>query len=588
MKLNLSCLLILYFFSSLAFGHVLNLSDSGESIKWPSGTAIIDVYANYDNSSMSKEDARVIVAASVAQWNEKSAMKINLHETTDAASALASNGRNEIYFSSNLSFFANGAVVGITQISSNVYTNDIIEADIILNESRGPIFSTDSMDSYYLGNVVTHELGHLLGLAHGETHKSTMFYALFKGQHTLHDDDIAGINHLYPNGERNGQISGQIVGGPSLIGIKGANVEAISTLTGRVAASAISDKSGNFNIKGLLTDDQYYLYVRPVELLENLPSYYIGAKKNFCTGGAFYRGGMFESCHKSEKGYPQGISLTTSNPSVRVGNISISCGINAPANYMNNREIDYSFVTGGAGEAFVGFFSNSQISTSLSDEVRIDFSSYAIPAGVEGYFDLKLLTQGLYSPLKINIEIIRESSGVIVYTSDVDNQLDIDGQKDFNIFARVPLSANPLENVFLITVTSENNVSTSSSTLYPDYSTFLDSTAFYFMIASLSKKVDGNYLNLSYKSHGTITDNSRCPSGSFTYQVMADQNSTESQKMPLKASALSCATINSGDGSGGSGMLLGLLSACFIFIFITRLTKMLKLAFLASNYTSHL
>src|SRR5690606_24619766 len=95
----------------------------------------------------------------------------------------------------------------------------------------------------FLGDVVTHELGHFLGLAHSETPGSTMVYSVFKEMHTVASDDIHGIKELYGPAS-GGKITGKIVGGKS-VGVFGVNVFLISHDTGKIAAHVMSDSSGN-------------------------------------------------------------------------------------------------------------------------------------------------------------------------------------------------------------------------------------------------------------------------------------------------------------------------------------------------------
>ena len=58
----------------------------------------------------------------------------------------------------------------------------------------------------YLGDVLSHEMGHFLGLGHSEVFGSTMIFSVFKGQHTIHNDDIAGLDHLYSHLNKGGRI----------------------------------------------------------------------------------------------------------------------------------------------------------------------------------------------------------------------------------------------------------------------------------------------------------------------------------------------------------------------------------------------
>lgn len=87
-------------------------------------------------------------------------------------------------------------------------TGEILGADIAFNPSVMPLSvcpasTSCSADAVDLQNVVTHELGHFLGLAHSEDVSATMWCAAQRGdqeKRTLADDDKAGLCAIYKNG----------------------------------------------------------------------------------------------------------------------------------------------------------------------------------------------------------------------------------------------------------------------------------------------------------------------------------------------------------------------------------------------------
>jgi hypothetical protein len=87
-------------------------------------------------------------------------------------------------------------------------TGEILGADIAFNPGVMPLAvcpesTSCGPDAIDLQNVVTHELGHFLGLAHSEDVSATMWCSAQKGDHekrTLADDDKAGLCGIYKNG----------------------------------------------------------------------------------------------------------------------------------------------------------------------------------------------------------------------------------------------------------------------------------------------------------------------------------------------------------------------------------------------------
>ena len=95
----------------------------------------------------------------------------------------------------------------VTTVWHRRSTGEILDVDMDLNERRGPYgicpvegCATRTVD---LENVVTHELGHYLGIAHSEEVEATMYASAVAGEtikRDLHPDDIEGLCVIYPPG----------------------------------------------------------------------------------------------------------------------------------------------------------------------------------------------------------------------------------------------------------------------------------------------------------------------------------------------------------------------------------------------------
>src|SRR5690606_35183926 len=98
------------------------------------------------------------------------------------------------------------------RVGFNSQTGIINKADILINDSfanfnRITASPNLSANGYaYLGDIVTHEIGHLLGLAHTEMPGSSMVYSIVKGQYTPSEDEFLAVEDIYGNSKT--RISG--------------------------------------------------------------------------------------------------------------------------------------------------------------------------------------------------------------------------------------------------------------------------------------------------------------------------------------------------------------------------------------------
>lgn len=80
---------------------------------------------------------------------------------------------------------------------------------LVLNVESGGAASIVSLDSTLVDNVLTHEIGHCLGLGHSADTNALMYYSTGYGRKTvLTQDDINGVTYLYPQKEAGGVFPG--------------------------------------------------------------------------------------------------------------------------------------------------------------------------------------------------------------------------------------------------------------------------------------------------------------------------------------------------------------------------------------------
>jgi hypothetical protein len=96
-----------------------------------------------------------------------------------------------------------GDALALTTITYNLDTGEIYDADMEINSAQALFTTGDIGIKDDLLSVITHEVGHFLGLAHSADPEATMTPTYSPGSTTLRSlsaDDIAGICAVYPPG----------------------------------------------------------------------------------------------------------------------------------------------------------------------------------------------------------------------------------------------------------------------------------------------------------------------------------------------------------------------------------------------------
>jgi hypothetical protein len=86
--------------------------------------------------------------------------------------------------------------LALTTVFFNPDTGEIYDANIELNSYDADfVVGSDDADSQHddLNAVLTHEIGHFLGLSHSSATNATMYQSYQLGMTTLEDDDVAAI-----------------------------------------------------------------------------------------------------------------------------------------------------------------------------------------------------------------------------------------------------------------------------------------------------------------------------------------------------------------------------------------------------------
>lgn len=547
---------ILLLFSQ-AFAHQSSLTSSGKELTWSNPNVPVLIRTN--TTDMSSATAKSIIQNSMNQWSASS----------EASVYSASSSNNEIKFVSGFPY--GSAVLGVTELSFNTSGN-IQKASILLNddyyfhETPG-IYSNGQV---FLGDVVTHELGHLFGLSHSEVLDSSMFYSSFSGQDTVSLDDKSGIRQKYDSGF--GTIEGYVKGGNS-IGVLGAHIQAVSVRTGG-ASGAVSDENGFFRLGGLDLEDTYYLYVSPIKKSDSLPGYFANVQENFCPGS--YVGSFFSKCGSENNGKPQAIKLTTNNRFVDVGTVTINCNLKSDATY-NQQKLNgdtspltiYQFDPDNAEkaeQAFVGWFRNpSTTNWSESDVFQVNYE----PLDSGQYFlKVSVISFPFGTQLEYEVDVLNSVSTLINKKRSFESIPGTGAYKtDFHAYLQFQ-SGSIDRNNFQIRVRSRKLGNSFLTQTFPDYTSFTSGTYLpYLLVTSIWDNSSG-VLKPVVLTEPNLSDNAACLDAPFTYAVKkaVEVNDSVTTDSDQTVSAAGCGTIE--PPSNGPGSSLPILMTGFLFTII--------------------
>lgn len=597
-----------YFFFSRVEAYSINYYTDSIITKWD--TPVVNIFVNpRHENNFTSDTASLIISQSVNEWNSSSPrVQINMAFSEQYA---PKDGRNDVYFSTDSSYLG-PSVAGVTVTTHDQATGFLIEADIIINDSLD--LNSSINDENFLGDIVSHELGHLLGLGHSAVRGSTMFYRLTKGQSVLHEDDKAGVKSLYPYASSTlGSLSGQVVGGEKKIGIFGAHVSAISLKSGLAIAAAITDSTGNFKIEGLPTGDQYFVYVDKLKGLDNFSSFYSSVKTDFCNSKFAFRGSFYQTCLTKDEGFPQGIDLTTASRDKNIGVLTIRCGLDVPTEYLAGKSIQEFILkpTGLAaapnnlGDAFVGFFTRGDLEDQSPDEIHLDFTEIDL---FERFGNktmalrVNLSPQDFYSPVHLSASVISATGSQFDYPTN--QQVNFEsvhfdqyGLPTTNLTAYLPLDRNDSENNYFEILVTPQDLQTFTSTrsvsvedYLPAFDIYGDDLAFYLFSVELVEQIGANqYETLARKIYGPIKDNQSCTDANESYNVnnpeliqsLGERASRRSSNKKGELDAIGCGMIILQGGSGpkppSSSLPVGLALAFIASFFALEIFKSNKL-----------
>lgn len=573
--------------SNLAY--VISKTEGGKDIKWNKGSNQILLYVNpnpvssdvilditeqeLDQLGLSKSDyisQRMynIINEGLAEWNSVSPYEI-VPRFQNSNPSVGNSSTNSFRFTSDFSFFGSG-VIAITSISYNASTGDILSADVLMNQysSKSINLTLDkslSGDSNaYIGDVVTHEFGHFLGLSHSEVVDSTMVYSVFKGQHTIHSDDIAGVKRNYEI-SKNGSLKGRVIAGESTP-VFGVNVQAISTRTNDVIQSGITDSNGEYFLENLELGDSYYIMVSPLRNLSSLSDYYKNINNQICFQENF-RSTFYSKCGPRSKSHPQAFYLDEEIDYLNIGDVTIRCDENINTEYFGNKfkTMDRSFELlenySDTDIIFNGFFTEQELELGLAgagDEFTLDLTNLDTGNLSLDSLLVNIDLNGAGIGSNFDFSVLTKRSHETIYTEHSSTS-DTHGKKLTNLNIQLALSNTATDNKFDIKIYPKPLTNLESYEIFSSPNVLTNENNIYTIIASVGFNGLSGFNPLHPIDSFPYEDNQSCTEGTVTH--------SSSPYVPLKSSfgdaaqadeddplGITCGTIDVDNGSNSGGM----------------------------------
>jgi hypothetical protein len=256
---------------SVGFGAAeayVRIKVNGVNLKWNNPTITWQLN-NAGSDDIPDGSHEAAIEHAFQTWQDVNGSKLVFNRGADTASTNAGASSSLVLFDEDNSsgYFPGGSgIVAITPISFDVGSGNILDADILFN-GRDYTFSTDNTPGTFdVQDVITHEIGHFVGLDHAPNVSASMWPYVATNQwlhRSLTQDDEAGAVAVAQQGNQS-VVTGRIERASDDSAVSGAVVSALRASDGRLVAMALSSGNGNFTIKSLPAGD-YWLHVTPLE-----------------------------------------------------------------------------------------------------------------------------------------------------------------------------------------------------------------------------------------------------------------------------------------------------------------------------------
>jgi MYXO-CTERM domain-containing protein len=194
------------------YAYQVRTTTTGKALRWADGPLPVLVALTDAPDGVSGDDANAAAlrafdtyASLVQSMTPEVAVDVAMNDGAPPPPE-ASDGKNVIrWVKEGWDDEYDPSALAVTLMSYDTTSGRITDADIVVNGEKYPWIATESLDGcsnqYDLQNVLTHELGHLFGLAHDPgDDDSTMFPSSASCEdkkRDLDENDVEGLTYLY-------------------------------------------------------------------------------------------------------------------------------------------------------------------------------------------------------------------------------------------------------------------------------------------------------------------------------------------------------------------------------------------------------
>ena len=245
----------------------IRITLGGKTLNWSSNTISYNIHTA-GSDDISDNSHIPAIEHAFQSWSDVSGSNINLVRGADTASGSTGGSGHTITFDETNSsgFFPSGSgIVAITPINYMLADGRITDADILFNGNQFAFSTDQTPGTFDVQDILTHEVGHFIGLDHSPVVSGTMWPYVSQTQwlhRSLAQDDEAGAIAV-ATGSGQTKVTGTIRKPGSTSGLAGAIVSA-SLTDGRFIASTTTNSNGNFTLRGMPAGD-YYIHIDPLE-----------------------------------------------------------------------------------------------------------------------------------------------------------------------------------------------------------------------------------------------------------------------------------------------------------------------------------